>query len=204
MKIKKTLMFLIMGLSHLGACNGQSGNSSQPSDNKKQIMENFELSPEKAHPKAKVLLNEPFYWSPIEESGPFGSDDGSDAFYGFLDWRESNETSSPTVFLSDLIDEWGYKPFDFNELDEEILKIYISSNEIGARTLKGQDDAIIAIGFGQFVLEGKIDEDIKLLTKTALKRELLPILIDSWEGEYKKTRIEQLNKMLIALDKMND
>jgi uncharacterized protein YfeS len=204
MKTRKTPIILTLSLFLLVACSGQTDKKSQSADLKKRTLDNFELTPEKANPKAKVLLNEPFYWSPIEESGPFGNDDGSDAFYGFLEWRRANETTSPTIYLTKLIDEWGYQPFDFNELNEEKLQIYISSSKLGTRTLIGQDDAIIAIGFGQFVLEGKIDEDIKLLTKTAIKRELLPVLIETWDGDYKKTRIEHLNKMLTVVDKMND
>ncbi|MCE3279284.1 MAG: hypothetical protein K0S44_1475 [Bacteroidetes bacterium] len=207
-------------------------------------MENYELSPETAHPKAKQLLTEDFYWSSIEESGPFGSDDGSDAFYGFKLWRSENKAASPIVYLERLLKTWDYPYFDLNEMDTVKIKEYISaksrtdssnfqmpemteefkimaknmgmdfdenklkemmaltSNDMGGTFLLGIDNAVIAIGFGQFVLEGKIDNDIKTLTQTAIKRELLPLLIDNW-GEYKKTRLEQLNKMLTVVDKMN-
>ncbi len=49
-------------------------------------MDDFELSPDTAHPKAKTLLTKDFFWSPSEETGPFGSDDGSDCFHGFMEW----------------------------------------------------------------------------------------------------------------------
>jgi uncharacterized protein YfeS len=84
-------------------------------------MTHFELSPETAHPRAKELMNEDFYWSPVEETGPFGSDDGSDAFYGFLEWREGNKATSPVVYIKELIKDWGYPPFDLNEMNEENL-----------------------------------------------------------------------------------
>jgi uncharacterized protein YfeS len=32
-------------------------------------------------------MNEEFYWSPIEETAPFGNDDGADIYAGFKDWR---------------------------------------------------------------------------------------------------------------------
>jgi uncharacterized protein YfeS len=167
-------------------------------------MDNYGLKPETAHPKAKQLMTEKFYWSPIEESGPFGSDDGSDAFHGFRRWRLVNKTLSPTIYLKQLIEDWGYRPFDLNEMDEDILKDYISSSNVGEMLLTGQDNAVIAVGFGQFILEGKIDEDIKALTKTALKRELLPSLIDMWDLDYQNTRREQLTKMLELVEKMNE
>ena len=38
-------------------------------------MNHFEYSLETAHPNAHALMKEDFFWSPIEESSPFGSDD---------------------------------------------------------------------------------------------------------------------------------
>ncbi len=166
-------------------------------------MKHFELSPETAHPNAKKLMTEDFFWSPIEETGPFGSDDGSDAFYHFKDWREENKTTSPVVFIKELIENWGYSPFDLNELNADAIQNYISASSTGSMTLIGQDNAVIATGFGQFVLEGKIDEDIKTLTEIAVKRELLPELISQFRDDYRATRTEQLKKMQIVVSKMN-
>lgn len=197
-------IILVTGLFLFGSCVGQTEDNKHLDDSNNVQMENYELTPETAHPKAKKLLMDEFYWSPIEESGPFGNDDGSDAFYGFKKWRQSNKHVSPIVYLKELIESWGYSSFNLNEMNEYSLKKYVSSSPIGARMLTGQDNAIIAVGFGQFVLEGKIDEDIKALTKTAIKRELLPSIIGMWEGEYKQTRTEQLTKMLGTVDKMNE
>ncbi len=93
-------------------------------------METFELSPEYAHANAQKLLTEDFYWSPIEEGGPFGNDDGSDAFYEFRKWRKTNKDQNPVVFLNHLIDNWGYPKFDFKELDSAKIEEYICSNTL--------------------------------------------------------------------------
>jgi len=196
--ILTTVIFLFV------SCNEHNKSNKQLNAPTITQMDDYELTPETAHPRAKQIMTEDFFWSPIEESGPFGNDDGSDAFYGFRDWRQSNKTVSPVIYLEELIERWGYDRFDFNEMNEENLNEYVSSSSIGARTLIGQDNAIIAIGFGQFVLEGKIDEDIKVLTKTALNRELLPSIINMWDDEYKKIRTEQLTKMLTTVDRMNE
>jgi len=50
-------------------------------------MDNFEYSFKNAHPNAQALMKDDFYWSPIEETAPFGSDDGWEAAYGFREWR---------------------------------------------------------------------------------------------------------------------
>ena len=248
MKTLNTFLLLMTSLLLFSSCKGQTKDKKTLDYSTKTQMDNYELSPNTAHPKAKKLLTEDFYWSSIEESGPFGSDDGSDAFYGFRQWRQSNRTASPTIYLKELMEGWGYPYFDWNEMDTTKINQYISAktqtdntelensipnimelfkgmgdssgrkideaqlreimaasaNSMGGTFLLGLDNAIIAVGFGQFVLEGKIDEDIKSLTKTAINRELLPILIDRWDDEYKKTRIDQLTKMLSAINKMNE
>jgi uncharacterized protein YfeS len=252
-QLRNSFLLLIIGVFVFSSCLGQN-QSKQELDLKLDKPNNiqsdhFEITPETAHPKAKKLLKEEFYWSPIEETAPFGSDDGFDAFYGFRDWRQNNRNSSTIVYLKELIDRWGFPPFDWNEMDTKKIEQYIStktkmedtvlekmmpvlleqnksmsassgtqideaklkelfiaiSSNMGASYLLGIDNAIIAVGFGQFVLEGKIDEDIKSLTKKAIKRELLPILMDSWDpSDYAKTRKSQLKKMLAVLDKMNN
>jgi uncharacterized protein YfeS len=56
-----------------------------------QDVEEYYPSPETAHPKAKALLTKDYYWSAIDESGPFGNDDGADAFYSFREWRKKSK-----------------------------------------------------------------------------------------------------------------
>ena len=86
---------------------------------------------------------------------------------------------------------------DSNLDDKQLRQIVISTaNGINRDYLLAQDNAIIGIGFAQFVLEGRIDKDIKLLTTIAIKRELLPILINDYDENYREKRREQLTKML--------
>lgn len=90
---------------------------------------------------------------------------------------------------------------DFKEEDfQKILSM--SSESMGGTYLYSQDNAVIAIGFGQFVLEGKIDDDMAKLVKTAIYRELLPILISRFDEKLQEERKEKLNQMLSDLNKM--
>jgi uncharacterized protein YfeS len=180
----KHLYFIVMTISLLiSSCQGQTNkpatvNSTSPTyakDSSKTQVDNFELTPETANPKAKQLMTETFYWDITDEFGPFGSDDGSDAFYGFREWRLKNPNVSPTVYLKKLNDEWGYE----------------------------STKAVIAIGFGQFVLEGRIDTDLQELTKEALNKRFAPSVLDGLNSEYPKFRTERLTKMTAVLDKMN-
>lgn len=227
--------------------------SSQVRDNNQfnfdttKIMDKFEFSLKTAHPHAQALMPEDFYWSPIEETAPFGSDDGSDAAYGFREWRLTNKSLSPIIYLKELIERWQYPYFDWNEMDTTKIKEYIvssanideasiqqqmeqlknamknsadssfhnidetllrqavisSSQEMGGSSLLGQDNAIIGTGFAQFALEGKIDNNLKALTITAINRQLLPVLINRYDEDYQNKRKQQLTKMLGVINNAN-
>jgi uncharacterized protein YfeS len=206
----------------------------------------FFSNPKKhAHPKAKSLMNEDFFWSPIDEAGPFGSDSGSDAAEGFNQWRKANKSISPIKYLSELLISWGFPLFDWNELDPSKIKDYIqikaniddisqqveqlkeafknspsdlgsgvtdqslqdlilkSAEGMGGNYLLQIDNAIIGTGFAQFAIEGKIDDDLQYLTYTALKRQLLPILIDRYDDDYKEKRKQMLAKMMHVIENAN-
>jgi len=241
------LSIFLTSLFFTGCSNGQPKNNPIPVTVQNKSMDNFEYSFKSAHPKAQALMTDEFYWSPIEETAPFGSDDGSDAAYGFRQWRLLNKTTSPVTYLTDLIEGWQYPFFDYNEMDTTKIKEYISSKanpdenaiqqqmqmlkeafknsadtamnnlddsqlrdlinatskEIGGSYLSGQDNAIIATGFAQFVLEGHIDNDIKGLTITAINRQLLPLLINRYDDNYRDKRKQQLIKMLEVIKKAN-
>lgn len=89
--------------------------------------EKFEFSLATAHPSAKALMKEDFYWSPIDEAGPFGSDAGSDAAYGFQKWRKDHPNTSPILYLKQLVDSWNFPPFAWDEIDTTKIKLYIST-----------------------------------------------------------------------------
>jgi uncharacterized protein YfeS len=243
MKLSILTTFLT-SIFFFGCSNGQTKNNSTTATQQNKSMDNFEYSFKSAHPKAQALMTEEFYWSPGEETAPFGSDDGWDAAYGFRQWRLTNKTTSPVSYLKETIERWQYPFFDYNEMDTTKINEYInrkanldevaiqqqiqtlkeinknspdtsmklddaqlreviisSSNSMGGMYLLGQDNAIIGTGFAQFVLEGRIDNDIKNLTITALKRQLLPLLINRYDENYRDKRKQQLTKMLAVINK---
>ncbi|RYY90004.1 MAG: hypothetical protein EOO15_04375 [Chitinophagaceae bacterium] len=154
---------------------------------------------DKAHPLAKRLMDEDFYWSPIEETAPFGSDDGAEAYAGFRDWRRTHPATAPLRFLTALISRWGYRPFDLHELNIVPLKAYLAQEEIAVMQMSGTDAAIVAIAFGQLYLEGKVDPGFNTLAQTALRRQLLPDILGLWGADYQGKRELQLRKMLAVL-----
>lgn len=231
----------------LSACaNRQADNNSTNSIDQTKPTGKYKFSLESAHPRAQVLMAEEFYWSPIEETAPFGNDDGFDAAYGFRDWRHANKTENPMVYLKDLIIGWNYPPFDYTEIDTLKIREYISrpakthevqieqiaqqlreadqktqvpqfdhlddkqlkemlskvSTDMGASYLRGIDNAITGTAFAQLVLEGTVDTGIKELAIVAVKRQMLPMLIEGYADDYKDIRKQQLAKMLDILNKV--
>lgn len=157
---------------------------------------------ENASPNAKRLMNEEFYFSLTDETGPFGNDDGTDTYAGFQDWRKSHFSASPKEFLFEQLDRWAYPKFDLNELDIKKLTPYLKQSSLGSRYMSGVDAAIIAIAFGQLYLEGTIDKEFNQLAKTAINRELIPEILNLWGNKYKKERAAKLNKMLGVLNQV--
>jgi uncharacterized protein YfeS len=171
-------------------------------DKPTKSMSDYSPTFEKAHPTAKRLMSEEFYWSPIEETAPFGSDDGADTYAGFADWRQTHRSENPKEFLMEQIDYWGYPFFDLNEIKFDKLKPYLNQSDLGTRFMSGIDAAIVSIAFGQLYLEGTIDKDFKELAKTSIKRQLIPEMLNLWDDTYKMTRETQLNKMLAVLSQV--
>lgn len=165
-------------------------------------MSDYSPTIDKAHPIAKQLMNEEFYWSPIEETAPFGSDDGADTYAGFTDWRQTHKTDSPKEFLMEQIDYWGYPTFDLTETSFEKLRTYLTQSDLGTRFMSGIDAAIAAIAFGQLYLEGTVDKNFNELAKTSIKRQLIPEMLNLWGDTYKTVREAQLKKMLAVLNQV--
>ena len=209
-------------------------------------MQDFELYPEEAHPNARNLLTEDFYWSFEIETGPFGSTHAYDVFYSFLEWREAHKDGSPVAFIHGYIEDIGYPELDLKETDKAALYQYANaykadesdlSEEVivqamahakreaegegrtfderkfrailagvkptsGITFLADIDNLIITTGFGQLVLEGRVDRDLLSLTLTALQRELLPMLLNVYDEADRDMRKGHLHNMLDKLERL--
>jgi hypothetical protein len=136
------IAYLLFTLTACGQTkdNSQKGSAIPKNDTTQKLPKNMsEYSPtfDKAHPKAKALLKEEFYFSPIDETGPFGNDDGADTYAGFKDWRKTHANENPKVFLLEQIDYWGYPKFDIYETDIKKLTPYLKQSDLGSRYMSG-------------------------------------------------------------------
>lgn len=201
------LSYLLLTLTSCGPTEDKtqkvvSSNKEYTTQKPTSKMSDYSPTFDKAHSNAKRLMNDEFYWSPIEETAPFGSDDGADTYASFKDWRETHKNENPKEFLMEQINYWGYPTFDLSETNLEKLQPYLKQSELGGRFMSGIDAAIVAIAFGQLYLEGTIDRDFKEMAKTAIKRQLIPEILNQWGDVYKIERKTQLKKMLEVINQV--
>lgn len=150
-----------------------------------------ELSPENSHPNAAAILTEEFYWDCGDDNSPFGNDTGADTLEHFREWREEHPAENPIEFLDQLLDEWDVT--DAAEAQKLRKKDEFSFSL--------RDEAIIALAFGQLLLEGKVDAEPKRRALLAIERQSLPTIVKFWK-EFAEERTERLGKMKIVLEKL--
>lgn len=158
--------------------------------------EHFELEPENAHSRAREILTEEFYFDPTEEAAPFGNDDGNDAFYGFLAWRKENPDRKPFHYVQELIYAWGFDNDHYREADPAKIEVLVEEDEF---SFFGRDNALVAVCFGQLVLEGETDPELKELTLIALMRQKQPAAMKAFRPEYHGRRQEIIDRMIADL-----
>ena len=195
MKIQVVIFLLLT----INSC-GQTQDKAQ---SQAKSMSDYSPTIEKAHPKAKALMKDSFYFNPIDETSPFGNDDGADTYAGFKNWRLTHLNDDPTDFLFDQINEWGYPKYDIYETDIKKLTPYLKESDLSSRYMSGIDAAIIAIAFGQLYLEGAVNKKFKETAIIAIKRQLIPEILALWGDSYKLERAQKLKKMLSALSQVN-
>ena len=133
--------------------------------------------PETAHPRARELMVETLFWDCVDEAAPFGSDEGSDAYYEWRNWREENPDKPLTECFNWILDGQLDAYNDALASDEQIE---LDAQKPGDAFLAEHfdmftlDTTIIATGLGQLMDEGTIDADAKPFIRVAIRRQRNP------------------------------
>lgn len=158
----------------------------------------WEPSPETAHPKARTLLTEPFYWSVVGNNTPLGNNNGYDTGAHYRRWQRGERNPDPTRFLADLMRSWGVEDADWDLLDPAALQTRLGQEWVHILT---RDDMVIGLAFAQMILEGKVHPEVKRKALWAVERQALDVVIAyrGWSdpGE-RKRRLEQMRGVLTA------
>ncbi|HUY91220.1 MAG TPA: molybdate metabolism regulator [Pirellulales bacterium] len=133
--------------------------------------------PETAHPRARELMREPLFWDCVDESAPFGSDEGSDAYYEWRNWREENPDAPLTEcfdwILAGNLDAYNDSLASDAQIEKDAAdpENALLGDQYDIFTL---DTTIIATGLGQLMDEGVIDPAAKPFMFVAIKRQRNP------------------------------
>nr|WP_321227801.1 hypothetical protein [uncultured Psychroserpens sp.] len=150
------------------------------------------LSRETSHPNFIKSMNSDFYYDCMDEFSPFGNDDGADLLYNLEDWyRENKLIRNILKWMFNQIDEMGFE-FKSKSCAQLLdLKVINEIQEKDEYLILSMDNSIIATGFGQIKITGKIDTKLKAVTLTALDRQLLI----NKDDEDSKDYISRIEKM---------
>ncbi|MBN1911515.1 MAG: molybdate metabolism regulator [Pirellulales bacterium] len=133
--------------------------------------------PELAHPRSRELMVEPFFWDCVDERAPFGSDEGSDAYSEWRDWRAENPSSPLTDCLSWILDG-NLSGYNESLCTDDRIERDLARPEEGFLAAHFDmftlDTTIIATALGQLIDEGTIDTDAKPYVQVAIRRQLHP------------------------------
>lgn len=160
----------------------------------------WELSPETAHPKAAQILTDEFFWDCTDANSPFGNDIGADTLAFFRAWREAQPRSNPVELLGRILGEaFGVADAHWNVVEpDQVREMLIESED----DMSVRDDAVIALAFGQLVLEGAVETEIKRRALLASQRQALPSVLRhrGWVSSPERTgRLRRMREVLCGL-----
>ncbi len=119
------------------------------------------------HPKAREVLDDPFFWDCIDEIAPHGNDTGADLLEDFQKWNKRNSQKSPLIFLENLFSKWDIEPIDWHLAKRNAVLKVESDRPI---ELALCNEAAIALAFAVLKQRANCPADVALLAMCAFER----------------------------------
>ncbi len=104
------------------------------------------------HPKAREILDDPFFWDCTDDFSPNGNDTGADLLESYRDWHKKHKEVMPIRFLENLAKHWGYS--DIDAMDDDV-----------------RCEASIALAFADIKLRATCDQKARQLALEAIGRQ---------------------------------
>ncbi|MBK8039960.1 MAG: hypothetical protein IPK22_22940 [Verrucomicrobiaceae bacterium] len=104
------------------------------------------------HPKAKSILDDPFFWDCTNAFSPNGNDTGADLLEGYRERLKKNKEGHSAKFIEALAKRWGYN--GCTDMDEET-----------------RDEADVALAFADIKLRGRCDAQARQIALDAIKNQ---------------------------------
>ncbi len=103
------------------------------------------------HPRAREILDDPFFWECADDFSPNGNDTGADLLEAYRDWLKRHRNKQPMEFLEQLAKQWGYP--DIGSMDDDV-----------------KDEAAIALAFADIKLRFTCDPQAQELALKSIGR----------------------------------
>jgi len=131
------------------------------------------------HPKARTILNDPFFWSEIDDNAPHGNDTGSDLLAEFRKWDKRHPEAPAHEMVTWLLDKWGISAVDPEIQNGNGIRWLMENEQIA---LDITNEAMIAGAFAAIKLRGCCDARTRELALAAIARErtMIEIAGDTW------------------------
>ncbi len=156
----------------------------------------WELSPDTAHPNAARLLKDPFYWDVADENSPFGNDSGADALEFYRAAIDADPELDSSGFLDELFEEWDVDR-DFAEgVPDEELAHRLDREHFHILTY---DDVVIAVAFAEIVFLGNASAEMAAAAIRSLKRQSLQEVLEFRGWSDPAERVSRCEDMMDAL-----
>lgn len=132
------------------------------------------------HPKARQILDSPFFWGCTDDFAPHGNDTGADVLGLYSEWRRKTKSAPATTFLDQLMCDWG------------ITAAYPSDDE----TMNVLwEEAKIGLAFAQLKIDGLCDEAVRSAALDALSRCRSRVIEKHRDWELFDERIRTLDQL---------
>jgi uncharacterized protein YfeS len=162
------------------------------------MSDDSDLSPEDAHPKARAALTDAFFWDTTDACAPFGDETGREVLEALRDLRDEDPRGDALALLDELLDRWEIARGSWDVVEEAEVMALGADDELG---LLVRDEAILALAFGELIVSGRVEPEVRRRAVLALTRQALPALLHGW-GEQRKKReahVARMREVLVTL-----
>jgi uncharacterized protein YfeS len=150
------------------------------------------------HPAARALLDDEFFWSPVDCFSPHGNDTGADLLSDFKKWSRRHPTAPAYKKALALLKAWEIQPIDLQTTDELKVRALLQAD---LTALELTDDAIVAAAFASAKCRGFCDTETREHALRALERSRIWKAVDR-QGARNSQGEAKLKMLQAALNSM--
>lgn len=165
----------------------------------KDPWELLEIDWDRYHPKAREVLDDPFFWETANDLAPNGNDTGADLLEDYRRWDKRNATASPVTFLERLMKKWDIKPIDWSITEKEMVRKLEQEEPIA---LSVCNEAAIGLAFAVLKMRAMCPPDVVHRGLAALKRTAAAVMDSTLSDDVKGEWDVAIGKMQAKLESL--